>query len=168
MAMVNDKSVQEIIDCLEKFNSNYAKQIPAEYYKVFYQCSKFAARDILNLRSIEGKDNEIEKTIQHHSNTIFLLGYGFGIKNFDNHLDFGDEAVKDLGGEQLYIYINNINKLIAKFVHLKINEMPRSESIQVILKIIDIYLEKIFVAGYMTGCVKENNINHDKNSSLIN
>ena len=189
--MVNAKSVQEIIDSLEKFNLDDVKEVTGEDYPVFASYSAKAAYEIFtkfitlslklredNVNKFDNLFDEIEKITKIYSNRVFLLGYRLGIKDIDNYPGFSDEVVKNFAGEELYSHINDINKLMSSNIQLEFiytcskfmckekEGLTKEDFIEEIEKIMLNYIAQIFMAGYMIGRMKENMENNKKNKGL--
>jgi hypothetical protein len=179
--MLNAKSVQEIIDSLEKFNLDNVKEITDEDYPIFTNYLNKASLDIFvkfielslkaskdNINKFDNLFDEIEKITHIYSNRVFLFGYRFGIKDLNNNPDFSDEFIKNLAGEKLYNHIKNTNKLISSYIYLEFiytscqvirkekKGLTREDFVREIEKIMGNYMAQIFMAGYMTGEIKEN------------
>jgi len=83
-----------------------------------------------------------------------------------------------LAGEELYSHINDINKLMSSNIQLEFiytcskvmckekEGLTKEDFIEEIEKIMLNYIVQIFMAGYMTGGMKENMENNKKNKGL--
>jgi len=170
--MVNVKSVQEIIDYLNNTESVYETidSLNKEHSNLMHLNLINALFDILENFNNSSSREVIDKNIENHLNKMFILGYGIGIKDHNNNKDCSNEVVKNLAGEELYKYIDETKVLTSILTYDKLSSKKRGELTQhklneEIVKITSFYLKRIFVAGYMTGSMK-NNIKNDENKAL--
>jgi len=165
-------SVRAIIDSFEKFNLDYLKENFLLEYPLICLGSKIAALDIFqnymhpDLRKIVARS-----IIDYHSNKAFMLGYWSVINAHNNKLEFSNESVKNLTGEELYSRIDYIKISILINSHIrfssgKSNGLKGRELIKLIKEVMNEHLAKIFMAGYMVGRMKENIKNNEKNKAL--
>jgi hypothetical protein len=129
--------------------------------------SREAASDILkkfNSSQIENIKEITEKIIDYYSNKVFMLGYWAVIKN-NNNTDPSNKVVRNLAGEKLYesIFIAKKFILLESYVTIsykKEEKLVQKELIKEIAEIINLYLKRIFIAGYSVR--QEENVENDE------
>jgi len=145
--MVNIENARETMRIVNSINS----------------ASREAASDILkkyDSSQIENMEEIIDKIVDYYSNKIFMLGYWTLIKN-NNNTGPSNEVVKNLAGEQLHESIFNIKKSIfietySKLLSGKEEERAQEELTKEIAEIMNFYLTRIFITGYMV--IREENV----------